>query len=194
MAIGRPRQFDSEKALGQARERFWQQGFAATSLHDLLECMHLSKSSLYQSFGNKQQLFILCLEQYEGQVNQNLTEQLHQAGTGLGFIRELLKSVISEADRDSRKGCLLVNTANELAGREKTIAQAVSHGLIKIKSNLKSALERARDEGDIAPDTDLEQASDYLVAGISGLRTMVKAGADRESLSKVAEMMMQTLK
>ncbi|KGM06281.1 hypothetical protein LP43_2155 [Methylophaga thiooxydans] len=88
----------------------------------------------------------------------------------------------------------MVNTANELAGREETIAQAVTNALDKIRSHLRVAIERARDEGDVAPDTDLDQASDYLVAGISGLRTMVKAGTDRQSLSKVADLLMKTLK
>lgn len=194
MNIGRPRQFDAEKAVASAMNQFWTEGYFATSLQDLMGCMSLSKSSLYQSFGNKERLFVQCIKHYELQLDQMLKARMANASSGLEFMRSLIDSVIAEAENPNPRGCLLVNTANELAGREEAIAQAVSHGLIKIKTNLKTALVRARDEGDIAADTDLDQASDYFVAGISGLRTMVKAGADRESLSKVADMMMQTLK
>lgn len=194
MAIGRPRQFDSDKALNQATERFWQQGFAATSLQDLLECMHLSKSSLYQSFGNKEQLFVRCLDQYRQHIGDTLAERLRLADSGLGFIRELLDMVIAEAGRDSRKGCLLVNTANEVAGRERAIAVAVNRGFFTIKSILRQALDRAREDGELAVDADIEQLSDFLVTGISGLRTMVRAGVDKGKLNTVAAMLMNTLK
>lgn len=194
MKIGRPRQFDTDKAVSNAMNQFWTGGYFATSLQDLLDCMRLSKSSLYQSFGNKEQLFVRCIQHYEHQLDQMLKAKLENASSGIEFVRTLIDSVIDEAEKTNPKGCLLVNTANELAGREEAIAQAVTHGLNTIKSNLRVALEQARDEGDISTDTDLEQASDYLVAGISGLRTMVKAGADRESLSKVADLLMKTLK
>lgn len=194
MNIGRPRKFDAEKAVSSAMEQFWAGGYFATSLQDLMQCMSLSKSSLYQSFGNKEQLFVLCIQHYELYLDQMLKARLEDASSGLEFVRSLIDSVIAEAEKPNPKGCLLVNTANELAGREESIAQAVGNGLIKIKTNLKTALERARGEGDIEADIDLEQASDYLVSGISGLRTMIKAGADKKSLTKVADMMMQALK
>lgn len=174
--------------------QFWAGGYFATSLQDLLNCMRLSKSTLYQSFGNKEQLFVRCIQHYEHQLDQMLKARLEDASSGIEFVRSLIDSVIDEAEKTNPKGCLLVNTANELAGREETIAQAVTHALNKIRFHLRVAIERARDEGDVAPDTDLDQASDYLVAGISGLRTMVKAGTDRQSLSKVADLLMKTLK
>lgn len=194
MVIGRPRQFDSDKALEQATERFWQQGFAATSLQDLLECTQLSKSSLYQTFGNKEKLFVRCLDQYRQHIGHILAERLHQADSGLSFIRELLDMVIVEAGSDGRKGCLLVNTANEVAGREPAIALAVNRGFLTIKSMIRHALTKAKDEGELAVDADIEQLSDFFVTGISGLRTMVRAGVDKEDLTKVAAILMNTLK
>lgn len=194
MNIGRPRQFNAEVALEHAMNQFWAGGYFATSLQDLLNCMRLSKSTLYQSFGNKEQLFVRCIQHYEHQLDQMLKARLEDASSGIEFVRSLIDSVIDEAEKTNPKGCLLVNTANELAGREETIAQAVTNALDKIRSHLRVAIQRARDEGDVAPDTDLDQASDYLVAGISGLRTMVKAGTDRQSLSKVADLLMKTLK
>ncbi|MCX4186510.1 TetR/AcrR family transcriptional regulator [Methylophaga sp. OBS4] len=180
--------------MSQATLQFWHGGYAATSLQDLLNCMHLSKSSLYQSFGNKEQLFVRCLEHYQQQLGEDLTKQLQQTGSGLGFIRDLLASVTAEASSAQRKGCLLVNTANETACRQPAIAQAVNRGFGTIRSVITQALIRAREQGELAVDSDVEQLSDFLVSGISGLRTMVKAGMDKEKLDKVAAMLLATLK
>ena len=57
MTTGRPRQFNEEQALEAAMEQFWAVGYEATSLQDLLRVMKLSKSSLYQTFGSKHDLF-----------------------------------------------------------------------------------------------------------------------------------------
>lgn len=194
MTIGRPKQFDAERAVSMATEQFWRGGYFATSLQDLLDCMKLSKSSLYQSFGNKEQLFVHCLEHYQQELDLTLNAMLERAPSGLTFVKNLLDSVITEADIAEPKGCLLVNTANELAGREAAIARAVKRGLETIKSNLKQALERAKRDGELPADSDLDQLSDFLVAGISGLRTMVKAGASKEKLEKVADLLFASLK
>lgn len=194
MAIGRPRQFDAEKSINLAKERFWQGGYAATSLQDLLESMRLSKSSLYQSFGNKEQLFVRCLEEYRQQIDTSLNERLQQADSGLTFIRNLLAMVVDEAGKPQRKGCLLVNTANESIGNEPVVAQAVKRGFQTIEAILKQALQKARDDGELAIDVDVEELADLLVAAISGLRTMVRAGVPHARLEKVANILIESLK
>ena len=194
MTIGRPRQFDTDKALDKAMNQFWSGGYTATSLQHLLDCTKLSKSSLYQTFGNKEKLFVRCLEHYQQHIDDLLKDMLAVSTSGLAFIESLVEMVIDEADASRPRGCLLVNTANELASKEAEIAQAVKRGLDTIKLNLKSALQQARQEGDISDDKDLDQLSDYLVTGISGLRTMVKAGASKESLKNVADLLLKTLR
>ncbi|MBT4147054.1 MAG: TetR/AcrR family transcriptional regulator, partial [Gammaproteobacteria bacterium] len=96
--------------------RYQRNSYSATSLQNFLDCMRLSKSSLYQSFGNKEALLISCIDHYQTAFNQKLSELLKASTSGLGFIAQLLESVIREANDPERKGCLLVNTVNELGG------------------------------------------------------------------------------
>ncbi len=194
MAIGRPRQFDADKALSAATEQFWCSGYAATSLQDLLDAMHLSKSSLYQSFGNKTSLFVSCIDFYRKQLNKKLVENLTTAPSGLSFMRSLLISITAEAETVQRRGCLLVNTANELAIREPEIAMAVNRGFASIRVGLYRALERAKMQGELSEQTNIDELSDFLVSGISGLRTMVKLGVDQTKLNRIAEMLMDAVK
>lgn len=69
-----------------------------------------------------------CIKHYELQLDQMLKARMANASSGLEFMRSLIDSVIAEAENPNPRGCLLVNTASELAGREEAIAQAVNVG------------------------------------------------------------------
>lgn len=194
MALGRPRQFDQDKSLNAAMLQFWRHGYASTSMQALLECTGLSKSSLYQSFGNKSMLFFSCLVRYQDRLIVDLEQQLSSNPSGLQFIGDLLDTVIAEAGSPHRKGCLLVNTANELAGLDPQVAKVVDQGFGKIRKVIVCALKKAQHNGEIATEIDLDPMSDFIVSGISGLRTMVKSGASQDRLKRVAEMLLNTLK
>ena len=62
--MARPKEFDPETAAQEAMEAFWERGYAATSVNDLLEEMGLNRGSLYGTFGDKKQLFLAALEKY----------------------------------------------------------------------------------------------------------------------------------
>lgn len=194
MTIGRPRQFNADKAIAQATQQFWRGGYSATSLQNLLDCMSLSKSSLYQSFGNKETLFISCIDNYQITFNQELSALLKSSTSGLKFIEQLLESVIQEVNSSERKGCLLVNTANELGAKDPIITAAIERGFNAVSVTIKKALEKAVSEGDLPKNVNLNDLSAYLVVGISGLRTMVKAGAGYEKLYGVTQVLLNSLK
>jgi TetR/AcrR family transcriptional repressor of nem operon len=194
MTIGRPRQFNAEKAITQATQQFWRGGYTATSLQDLVDCMGLSKSSLYQSFGNKETLFISCIDNYQATFNEELAELLKSSASGLEFIEQLLESVIQEVNSNERKGCLLVNTANELGIKDPIITAAIERGFNAVRITIKMALQKAIVGGDVPQNADIDALSAYLVVGISGLRTMVKAGADYEKLHRVTQILLNSLK
>src|SRR5687768_812172 len=61
---GRPREFDIDEALGKALEAFWEHGYEATSLSDLMASMDLQKGSIYKAFGDKRSLFLQALLRY----------------------------------------------------------------------------------------------------------------------------------
>lgn len=194
MAVGRPRQFDEDKSLNAAMVQFWQHGYASTSMQDLLTTTGLSKSSLYQSFGNKSTLFANCLDRYQQSLISDLKQQLAISASGLLFIETLLAAVISEATAPKRNGCLLVNTANELAGLDSEVAKAVERGFGKIRSVITQALLKAQQSHELAADIDVETMADFIVSGISGLRTMVKSGASHNRLERISEMLLNSLK
>ena len=64
MAMGRPREFDVDKALDLALQVFWRKGYEGASMADLTETMGITKPSLYSAFGNKEELFRKALDRY----------------------------------------------------------------------------------------------------------------------------------
>ena len=80
--VGRPLEFDPNAALEAAMHQFWSKGYEHTSLQDLVTAMNLSKSSLYQAFGSKQQLLQRCLGRYADQFAAQLRQGLADAPSG----------------------------------------------------------------------------------------------------------------
>ena len=173
---------------------FWSKGYVHTSMQDLLAVMNLSKSSLYQAFGGKQQLFRRCLarytDQFAGQLYQGLAEKL----SGRRFIEEFLYSVLDDvAGNFEPRGCLVMNTASEFAQSEPEIAQDVAKSVERFRVALQAAVERAQREGDIAPERDARTLAAYLVSSMSGLKVQAKAGADVQTVKSIVELVLKVL-
>ncbi len=191
---GRPLEFDPDAALDAAMGVFWRHGYGATSMDDLLSAMGIAKSSLYQAFGGKRQLFERCMQRYQDGFTQYLRKHLDAAPSGRGFIAAFLNSALEEARTPGGpRGCLVMNTANEFAQRDPAMLEAVRMGIERFKAVLHEAVLRAQREGDIDPARDASTLASFLVTSMSGLKTMAKAGADEQTLKGVIEVVLHAL-
>jgi len=194
MTIGRPLGFNPEHALDSATELFWHQGYDATSLQSLLKTMGLSKSSLYQAFGSKQQLFEQCLQRYKQMIRANWLKRLTDAASGRQFILDTLLSTAEEAHGSvNPRGCLIMNTASEFAQSNPKIAEKVIEGVETFREIFSNAVQMGQADGTISPDKDPELLANYLVSSMSGLRTMVKAGTNKKTVRSMATIIMNSL-
>ncbi|MFZ0790241.1 MAG: TetR/AcrR family transcriptional regulator [Chromatiaceae bacterium] len=190
--VGRPLEFDPNTALEAAMHQFWSGGYEHTSMQDLLTAMNLSKSSLYQAFGSKRQLFRRCMGRYADQLAGQLRQGLAEAPSGWRFIEDFLHSVLRDLAGTPR-GCLVMNTASELGQSEPEIARDVSQSIGRFREVLQAAVERAQREGRIAPERDARILASYLVSSMSGLKTQAKAGADAETLKGIIAVILKAL-
>jgi TetR/AcrR family transcriptional regulator, transcriptional repressor for nem operon len=193
MNPGRPREFDTEQALESAMQQFWRAGYEATSLQDLLEVMSLSKSSLYQTYGSKHELFLRSIDFYQQISVNELQQSLNNSFSSKAFMKRLLEDVIAEAASKKKKGCLLVNTVNELSHRDKAVSKAVLNGFANVAGVIKQAIESGKKEGAIKSTVRTDTLVNYIVTNVSGLRTMVKSGVDKSELTPLVNMIMKTV-
>lgn len=156
---------------------FWAQGFEATSLQDLLTAMGLSKSSLYQRFGDKSRLFDYCLRHYCDKQAEAMLEELHNAGSGRAFIERSLYTIADDSETNhARWGCLLMNTASEFGRRDPQVASGIDYGVAAFIRVFQSAVPKVQHEGEINAEKNAEVLARYLVSSMSGIKTLIKAG------------------
>ncbi|HEX9782346.1 MAG TPA: TetR/AcrR family transcriptional regulator [Opitutaceae bacterium] len=185
MTIGRPREFDTDKALAVATQVFWHQGYEATSLDHLLRAMDLSKSSFYAAFGSRDRLFRTCVQHYCDQMLREMGKALVEAPSGMQFIRDVFARVIDEARSGAPHGCLLMNSATELGQRHPEFAEDIRGGIKRFQQVFRQALIRAQSEGDIPAEADITGLADYLTSSLGGVRTMTKAGVGPKAVGAI---------
>lgn len=192
MKPGRPLEFDPDAALEKAMEVFWGRGYEGASLQNLLDAMSLSKSSFYQVFGGKHQLFERCIERFRDKQVARLREGLREAPSGRAFIESRLRALADEArGPDFPRGCLIMNTATEFAGRDPVIARLILKSAEKLTGVFAEAVRRAQREGDMPMNRDSRVLALYVMTSIGGLRAMVKAGASPEMIDAIAGVTMR---
>ncbi len=194
MNVGRPREFNSEQALDAAMHLFWRKGYEATSMHDLLDTMQLSKSSLYQTFGNKHQLFQYCLENYRELITCMFEKGLNEAKSGKKFIEQTFMMLLENTEpADKRIGCLITNTAAEFSQRDPDIAALTKKGMESFTQVFLQAVKKAQQDGEISPSRDPMKLAYYLMANVTGINMMIKAGASQETLQNIASEVIASL-
>ncbi|MBS9402838.1 TetR/AcrR family transcriptional regulator [Halomonas sp. TRM85114] len=195
MTRGRPIAFSPDEAASAAMQVFWARGYDNASTRDLLEAMRLSRSSLYQAFGNKEQLFLESLRRYREALVGRLGRRLEAAPSAMAFLEDLFRETAGEAGSErAALGCLIFNSTSELGQRGDLPAQHARQSIAAITALFHRALEQAQAAGDIAPDQDTRALASYLTMGMAGLRTLLKSGADAEQARQAVELLLAGLR
>lgn len=195
MTLGRPIGFDPDKALVAAMQVFWSKGYKQTSLQDLLKVMNLAKSSFYQTFGSKHQLFKKCITHYRQTIAEDMQAELTTANSGLHFIEHFFDAILKDTKASAeRRGCLILNSASEFSQSDAEIAALIAEGIDQFIHILMLAVKRAQKEGDIPPDRSADSMAPYLFSCMSGLKTMVKAGVASKTLKHTIDVVLDTCK
>ena len=173
---------------------FWSKGFEATSLTDLIEAMEISKSSFYQTFESKHQLFQKCINHYQDRYIEDITDSLQKAKTGRAFIEATFQSIAEKARPSSdRRGCLIQNCVSEFAQKDPVIAKVIAKGMKNITYVFLSAIKRAQEEEDISKNKKPLPLARYLVSSMNGQMTMIKAGASPSEIKEVTQVVLTAL-
>jgi AcrR family transcriptional regulator len=186
ITMGRPREFDVDKALDEAMEVFWRHGYEGATIAELTGAMGINPPSLYAAFGSKEGLLKAALDRYSLRRAECMAEVL-EAPTARDVVeRLLLKLADLQTDPGNPPGCLLV--AGGLAcgvGSENIPFELAAHRA-QTEDQLRERFIRAREEGDLSDDSDPAALARYLSAVIAGIGVLASAGATREQLREVA--------
>ncbi|MFJ5227934.1 TetR/AcrR family transcriptional regulator [Streptomyces sp. NPDC088400] len=187
--MARTKEFDPDAALQSALELFWRRGYEATSMADLVEHLGIGRASIYATFGNKHELYLKAMDRYSEGRDPALLAELSQPGPALPAVRALVRRFASEAasPEDRLTGCLITNTAAELAPHDPAAARRVEISWDRIETPLHSALVRAQAQGELPEDRDPRALARMLLVLLQGVRIVGKASSDPARVRDAAE-------
>jgi TetR/AcrR family transcriptional repressor of nem operon len=185
--MGRLKAFDETRALDAAVDCFWSRGYEATSIRDLADAMKIGGTSLYNAYGDKRALFARSLQRYADRSMRERIARLEASHRPKEAIRAFLAEIIDRSVKDpDRKGCLLVNSALDVAPHDAEIGKVVGGYLDELRAFFRRNIEAARAAGQVSRTIDAEDVSAHLLGVLAGIRVLARTGAKRKLLEAVA--------
>ncbi|MGY2046866.1 TetR/AcrR family transcriptional regulator [Methylobacterium sp. JK268] len=186
MAMGRPRSFDTDKALDAAMEVFWRHGYDGASLAMLTQAMGIRPPSLYAAFGSKEGLLKAALDRYAERRSQHMGYVL-AAPTAREVAERFLSSIAeSHTDPANPPGCLLVQGGLACGAGSENIPFELAARRAQTETELRDRFARALQDGDLPADSDPAALARFLSTVASGMGVLASSGADRDALREVA--------
>jgi len=187
--------FDSTEVLERAMQAFWAHGFEATSMQDLVDCTGIHRGSLYATFGDKRSLFIRALQTYDTRFRGELLVELEKAPAPLDAIERLLRVFVDRLGQpDQVPGCLLTNTALELAMHDAEIGRIVAHAQEQVQAFFDRMIARGQARGEIGPSVNAAPAASALLASLIGLAVLARSRPDPALLNGVIDQAMASVR
>ena len=178
--------FDRDEKLEEAMKLFWEQGYEATSVQDLVDHLGLNRSSLYNTFGGKHDLYLEALDRYRASGNQALKQYLREAPTAFDGIRRAFEAVAEQAT-ENECGCFTTNAAVERATCDPSTQERACETFSTMRSLFREAVERAQEEGAIDAERDAEALGRYLTNAYNGLYLTAKTCPPEDVVADIVD-------
>jgi AcrR family transcriptional regulator len=189
--LGRPRSFETGKALDAAMKVFWREGYQGASLSDLTKAMGINRPSLYAAFGDKESLFRKVLDRYDNGPAGYVREALNQP-TARAVVERLMEGAAELGTASSNpRGCLFVQGALACGDGAKAIRNDLILRRDAGEKAVRLRLKRAHAEGDLPRDSNPADLARYVVTMIQGIAVQAASGATRDELRRVIRTALQ---
>jgi TetR/AcrR family transcriptional regulator, transcriptional repressor for nem operon len=191
--MGRTRKFDREKALKAATVVFWNKGFEATTTDDLLAAMGIGRQSLYDTFGDKRQLYLEALNGYSVGNIAALSDVCRKTSSPMSAVRNIFFSIATETQEVRLRGCMGVNSISEFGVQDPEVAAIAKMSGLLLRSALERVFNEAKAIGEIDPSLDERKAAKFLHATMLGIRVRARVGDSPEDLRDMASFAIDSL-
>jgi TetR/AcrR family transcriptional repressor of nem operon len=194
--MARPVEFNREAVLEKSIRVFWRYGYASTSIQRLGADMSLHPGSLYGAFKSKRHLFLEALQLYFEQSSQQLGQQLNSDKGSLDGIKRFFYRLVDQMLDETRiKGCLMINTATELAdeGEDEEIRQRLDQMFKSHEQQFYQAILNAQSCGELTKEKDAAELARFLLVGVRGLRVYSQTRPTRLELESVVRQLLSVL-
>lgn len=186
---GRPRAFDPEKALHEARDVFWDAGYAASSLDELSAAMAMNRPSVYAAFGDKEALYLKTLEGYRDDGAAAIRAALDPAKSLAEGLREMYAGALDLyfSNAPAPRGCFLIGTAAVEAVRNEKVRATYRGSLDLFDRLIEERFRQAKQTGEIDAGSDPVVLAKLADSILFSLAVRSRSGESRAECESVAE-------
>jgi len=192
--MARTKDFDEDEVLAKAMNLFWLKGYNGTSMQDLVDRLGISRSSLYDTYGDKHALFLKSLENYR-KISAERMEKIGRGATSAkDAVRKVLEYTIGELVKDKdHKGCFLVNAAVEMAPHDKEVNSMLCENDRQMGEYFYETIKNGQESGEITNAQDARLLSQFLINNFKGIRVTSKSLADKKVFNEIIDLTMSVL-
>lgn len=189
------KKFNPNDVIRLAMETFWARGYDATSMQDLVDVTGVNRASLYATYGDKRDLFLASLKNYDEAVRQRLMSELSARFPPDEAIRRLFLAFADQLQEPGRNwGCFLTNTALELAPHDRDIGSVVASAQMDLELFFKEQIKSGQESGEFSPSLNVEQAAQGVLASMLGFLVLVRSRPDQKLLKSIVDGVIAALK
>jgi TetR/AcrR family transcriptional repressor of nem operon len=192
--MARTKDFDEDEVLQKAMNLFWYKGYNGTSMQDLVDGLGISRSSMYDTFGDKHTLFMKALENYKKMATAEMKAIVDNAPTAKEAIRRMFEYTVAELLRDDQhRGCFLVNAGVEMAPHDAEVSKMLCENDKQLEKYFNEAIKTGQSNGEISKEQSSHALAQFILNSIKGIRVTAKSGADKKVFRDIVEVTMRVL-
>ncbi len=186
--------FDREEVLRKVTTLFWEKGYHGTSMQDLVDATGLNRSSIYNSFGDKFQLYEESLKYYQGLQSELVNSYFAQAQSPKQSIISLFEGIRDEIIKGpGEKGCFLSNCTTELSHSEPRIHDFLVKNKERMTRMFSALIQKAQQTGEIASSKNARHLALYLFSSLQGLRVTSMLDKKRSDIQGITDQILSVL-
>lgn len=192
--MARPRSFDTDTALGAAVEDFWDAGFGATSTDELCRSTGLSRSSLYNTFGSKRDLYLQAILRYASEKQRQRAELLAAEVDGRTLVAAILAAVLDEQwSDDDRRTCLMINACVEIGAGDDEVRRTLASNAEDFRRMITEAVRRGQLDGSVRATAPADRLAAVLAAAVDGLQVRSRIDLERTDVDAAVSTLIDLL-
>ena len=192
--MARTKDFDEDEVLKKAVDLFWLKGYNATSMQDLVDGLGISRSSLYDTYGDKHTLFIKALESYQTASSGQMCGIVNSNKPAKETIRKLLEMIAGELVNDkTNKGCFMVNAEVEVAPHDTEVSEMICNSDQQVEDAFYAVIKKGQETGEIKNPQDARALARFTFNTVKGIRVTAKSTNDKAVFEDIIEMALSVL-
>jgi TetR/AcrR family transcriptional repressor of nem operon len=191
--MARNKAFAPEEKLEKAKDLFWEKGYSATSMQDLVDTMGLNRGSIYDTYGDKHSLFLQCLRSYTDTTFEDYQRTVEEAKSPIKAVEKIIKRAAARTIAEG-KTCMGVKSAFELASVDEEVHAILKENTTNMVAVLKELLKKAQKAGEIGSKRDTGMLANFIVSNFTGFWQFYLVYGDPTLVQEQAEFLIKSIK